>query len=176
VDVTRRVLGLDLDDVFEVGTVIANGVDRFPDGGVDHDRFRPGVGQPVLEGVLAEEHGEGDRHRAELPVGEVGERILGFLGDDDADAVAHVDSEVRESLCEPAGLAVEVAEGVGLAATVGVGLFECDATGVVVLAEEVHRWVERPGQVPREVAPGGLVGVVVRHHRPRAVVVGHGRQ
>ncbi len=130
VDVSHRRLP-EFDHVIETGTRIADRLDRLLDAWVDHDRARAAVVESVFEGLRAEEDREGNRDRAELPDGEMGDRIGGLLRNHDRHPVARFDPELAERRGEPVGPIVELAVAVGRHRPIVGFVDQCGLIGLV---------------------------------------------
>jgi hypothetical protein len=154
-----------LDDVFQrvaVGRHVERGSRHVR---IGDDDPRAAVVEAIAQGVGAEQDRQGKRDRAELPAREVGQDVLGALGEDDRHAIPTLDPALGEPVREAIGERIEVAERVRLAAVVGRGLMECRPIGVV-FSHEIVREVVVVGQVPREPLARRLVAVAVEGECP----------
>jgi len=79
---------------------------------VDERDPRLRIGEPVLEGVRAEQERQRHRHRAHLVDGDVRDDGLAPLRQDQRDPVAAAHAEAGQHVGQPVGLALQVPEGV----------------------------------------------------------------
>jgi len=161
--VAAAALPVDLEDVFEVGTPVANRRDGVVGVAVDDDGGRAAVVEAVAEPVGAEKHRQRHRYRAEFPAGQMRDRVRRDLRQHDADAVPAAHAAVGERVRETVRASIEVGERVRLAATVGIGLIQRRAVGVGVFADEVVGGVVVGRDLPLERLAGAFVAL--RRHR-----------